>query len=170
MKVRKSQVAAHALMYILTAVLVVVILVYGYNAVVGFRNSAEQLRMVKFRNDVANAVKNIYFESGTVQIQEISVPAKFDEVCFLETQDLKNPPNYGTLSIDALMDDAITDFANHKSKQNIFLRDGTGIMKDTFHIEEKISVENDLICIRTQNGAIKIRLEGKGNHARISGP
>lgn len=188
MRHTKSQVSAHVFIYILTAVLIGVIFLYGFNAINQFRSRAETIREIQFEQGIEKAVKDIYFEFGKVKSVDIKVPAKYDEVCFVESFEDPTVDPYtftGTgFTMDAIMDDRITenlegdsgDAIDKKLWHKVFMR-RDGLTVDSFVIEEDISVDGnpdptadlDVLCVSALNGEIQLRLEGKGNHAIIMG-
>lgn len=165
----KSQITGHVFIYILTAALVSIIFIYGYNTVLQLREKAEQLSFLRFHKEISESIKSIYFEKGSVNIKIFDVPPKYDEVCFLNTFDASTEMQ--NIDTDPIMIDTI----NSKLQKNIFLRTKK-ITKEFNHIEEKISAYAidtnlkktiDILCILSINGKIKLRLEGMGDHVKI---
>ena len=154
---RKSQLYSQIFIYILTIVLVSFILVYGYNSIQSFKQRAEQVSCLKFRNDLVNAVETISSEFGSVIRKDLQVCNSYPEVCFVESFESPALPN----NIDPIIKDSILS----NTGRNVFLVRDTA--KESFYAG-KISVEPDLLCIKTVSGKVSLRLEGNGNHVLIS--
>ena len=160
---KKAQ-TEHIFIYVMTGVLVSLIFIYGYKAITDFRQKTEDIGFIKFRNEIVNAIKNIYSEYSTVEIRGFDVPQTYNEVCFVET---KNTPLPATTNYKyKIIEDSITSGEN----KNVFLISNR-VVKKSFYIEEKISVGNTqgspILCIDSINSKIKLRLEGKGDYALI---
>ncbi len=69
--------------YIVVALTFAVIMFFGYKSVSGFLLNAEEVQVVQFKNDLESAVKKIYTEPGTVRVERYSLPAKFQQICFV---------------------------------------------------------------------------------------
>ena len=153
----KSQSYSQVFIYILTIVLVSFILVYGYNSVQSFKQRAEQVSCLKFKNDLTNAVETISSEFGSIIRKDLQVCNAYSKVCFVESFESPVLPN----NIDPIIKDSILS----NTGKNVFLVENTA--KESFYAG-KISVEPDLLCINAVNGRVSLRLEGKGNHVLIS--
>jgi hypothetical protein len=133
------------------------ILIYGYNSVQSFKQRAEQVSCLKFKNDLANAVETISSEFGSVIRKDLQVCNSYPKVCFVESFESPALPD----NIDPIIKDSILS----NTGRNVFLVRDTA--KESFYAG-KISVEPDLLCIKTVSGKVSLRLEGKGNHVLIS--
>ena len=160
---RKSQLYGQIFIYVLTIVLVSFILVYGYNAIQNFRDRAEKVSCLKFKNDLSNAVKIISSDFGSVKRKDIDLCAGYTQVCFVETFDEFNRqnPQGNIIPIDPIVKDNILS----NTGRNVFLIQD--LAKDSFYIGN-ISIEPDVLCVKVLNNKISLRLEGKGDHASIS--
>ena len=81
---KKSMTAGLVFIYILTAIIVSVIFIYGYATISNFQERTEDISFVKFQNDINKQVKEAYFNFGTERIREFSLPSKFSEACFVD--------------------------------------------------------------------------------------
>ena len=153
----KSQSYSQIFIYILTIVLVSFILVYGYNSVQSFKQRAEQVSCLKFKNDLANAVEMISSEFGSVIRKYLQACNSYSKVCFVE--------NFESPVLPSNIDPIIKDSVLSNTGKNVFLVENTA--KESFYAG-KISVEPDLLCVKAIDGKVSLRLEGKGNHVLIS--
>ena len=153
----KAQIYGQIFIYILTIILISFILFYGYNAVQNFKKRAEQVCLLKFKNDIVNAVESISSDFGSVKRKDLELCAGYTQVCFVETfESPVLPGNTDPIIIDSILSN---------TGKNTFLVEK--IAKESF-FAGKISVEPDVLSINSINSKISITLEGKGNHAFIS--
>lgn len=154
---QKAQIYGQIFIYILTIVLVSFILVYGYNAVQNFKKRADQVACLKFKNDLSNAVESASSDFGSVKIKEFQLCPPYTKVCFVEAYESPNLPS----STDPVIKDSILS----NTGRNVFLVED--IAKDSFYAG-KISVEPDVLCIKSSSNKIRLKLEGRGNHVLLS--
>ena len=153
----RAQIYSQIFIYILTIILISFILIYGYNAVRNFKDRAEQVACLKFKNDLSNAVESISSDFGSVKRKDLQLCSGYSQVCFVETMESPILPN----DADPIIKDSILS----NTGKNVFLVEK--IAKESFYVG-KISVEPDLLCIKVINSKISIKLEGRGNHAFLS--
>jgi len=153
----RAQLYSQIFIYILTIILISFILFYGYNAVQNFKKRAEQVCMLKFKNDLINAVESISSDFGSIKRKDLELCASYAQVCFVETLESPALPN----NVDPIIKDSILS----NTGKNVFLVEK--IAKESFYAG-KISVEPDVLCIKAANNKISIKLEGKGNHVFLS--
>lgn len=152
-----AQLYSQIFIYILTIVLVSFILVYGYTAVKNFKERADQVSCLKFKNDMQNAIASVSSDFGTVKRKDLSICGKYTKACFVESFTEPDIP-YET-------DPIIMDSVRSGSGKNVFLIEN--IAKESFYAGN-ISVEPDVLCVKAAGGKISLRLEGKGNHVILS--
>lgn len=154
---KKSQIQSQIFIYVLAMVLVSMILVFGYKAINNFRDRAEKVACLKLKNDLTNAVEGIIGDYGTVKKKQFDMCSNYNQICFVESQGEVNLPN----NVDPIIKDSVLD----KTGNNVFLVDK--IAEETYNIG-KISVDPDVLCIKTRDGKVMLKLEGKGNFVIIS--
>jgi len=144
------------------------ILVYGYNAISGFREKSEQIAYIKFKTDLVSAVKRISPDYGTLKREEFFIGGDYTEVCFVKNHDVTD----STQIADSLISGGygiIADSVSGGADKNVFLFAGT--LQESFDAGT-IDIDNDAadyyICIDTINGKARIELLGQGDHTRIS--
>ncbi len=154
----KAQLIGQVFIYVITIVLVAFILVYGYKAITTFKEKAEQVSFIQFKNDMQNTVEVLSLDFGSVKIKEFTVPDDIDNVCFV-----KNFPSMPTLSNTKYP--IIEDSVNSGVDKNVFLV-GKGV-EESFNAG-KISIDGNFLCVSALGDIIKLRMEGKGDHTLIS--
>ena len=163
MKNTKSQIYGQVFIYILTILLVSFILIYGYNAMQDFKDRAEQVSCLKFKEDLKSSIVSILSDFGSVKRKDFRVCNNYKEVCFVETYgfDIVFDADFDYSGIDPIIVDNIIS----KTGKNTFLVDN--VAKELFYIGN-ISVDPDVFCINSKNSQISLRLEGVGNHVILS--
>ena len=156
---KRSQLYSQIFIYILTIILISMILVYGYNAIQNFKERAEHVACLKFRNDLKSSVESISSDFGTVKRKELQLCLSYTKVCFVET--FNNFNKDAPLTDDPIIKDSIIS----DTGKNTFLIED--IAKESFYVGN-ISVDPDVLCIDAINNKISLKLEGKGNHVLLS--
>lgn len=157
---KKSQLYGQVFIYVLTIVLVSFILVYGYNTIQNFRQRTEQVACLKFQNDLRNSIEGIISDFESVKRKELQLCSDYNQVCFVETfeQFDRDNPQANINNLDPILKNSIAS----GSDRNVFLIGGNSFYAGN------MSVEKDVLCIKSKNGKISLRLEGKGDHVLIS--
>ncbi len=162
---KKGQVIGQVFVYILAVILTVLILTYGYKAIVSFRVRSDQVSIITFKNDLKGAVETITSDFGSTKIISLSFPPNFRKVCFVKT--IKEDGIPETLSDTGYP--IIEDSVNDGAEKNVFLVEN--IAKESFYVG-KIDVLNpdkpNLLCVKSVGGRIRIKLTGMGDHTEIS--
>lgn len=157
MKTQKSQIYGQIFIYILTLVLISFILVYGYNSIQIFKDRADKVSCLKLKNDLSNAVEGMISDFGSVKIKEFQLCAGYTSICLVESFESPAIPD----NTDPIIKDSILSGTG----KNVFLLEDAA--KESFYAG-KISVEPDVLCIKTSNNKIRLKLEGRGNRVLLS--
>ena len=165
---KQSQIYSQIFIYILALVLTSIILIYGYNAIQNFNKRANQVCFLKFKNDLSNSIESITSDYGSVKKKDLQLCSGYNKVCFVETfTQLTSRENPTPADIDPIIKDSIKD----NIQKNVFLVEKAA--KESFYAGnisvKSLSNDPDVLCITSKNNQISLRLEGKGNHVRISG-
>lgn len=162
---RKSHMAQiqMAPLYILGGIIVVLIFIFGYQAISGFKKQEAQLTSFSMTAKLKNDIKAISSEFGTVKRIDYGVPNDISQVCI---SDKKNFPlacdEQCTGSTNKIADAFIKDNQN----KNIFFF-GTSTIKGTDYID-KVSIGCcEFACFKNTNNKITLMMEGLGDKALI---
>jgi len=153
----KSQVG-QIFIYVITIVLVGFLLFYGYSAISGFKDKADQVSYIQFKNSLQNTAEVISLDYGSVKVKDFILPDGIVKLCIV-----KNFPELPTLSNTNYP--IIEDSVNSKVNKNVFLIGDN--LEDSFNVE-KIFLEDDMKCLDVISGKLKLKLEGRGDHTIIS--
>lgn len=159
---RKSQIYSHIFVYILTIILVSFILVYGYRVINEWRYRVEKIACIKLQNDLQSTIKSVTSEYGKIKKEDIELCFEYDEICFVESFEAIDIDN---LQTDDTIDPIIKDSILSSTGKNVFLV--KSIAKESFY-GGNISVNPDVLCIKTLNKRVSLRIEGFGNHVVLS--
>ena len=155
---RKGQIQGQVFIYILTLIITAGILLYGYNAIKGLNENAEQVEFIQFKDDLEKDFKTISSDYGSVKTKTYSVPSKVKEICFYR---IGNGPVHPSLPED--INPWIADSINDETGNNVFLVMGNAIEPMKL---SKIRMDDDdipLLCIPISSSRLKLRLEGLGD-------
>jgi hypothetical protein len=173
--------AQQVFLYIMAAVVLAVIFLFGYNAINGFIEKGERVTFISFQTDLQEAVRGLSSRYGSVIVYNnnnpFAVPAQYKKVCFV---DLDTDPNSGgcdelsPLACDAwetahASRSAGGDWAAwDAAEENVFLEPVGLLPIKVFHIKINPGEGGKYICIDTTDGQLDVRLEGRGDHTLIS--
>lgn len=154
---RKSQIMGQVFIFILAAAIFILILTYGYRAISGFGKRSEQVALVEFQTELEGAVKSIGLDYGSVKKVDLTLPAKYTEICFV---DLDKEPSPEFESMHPRMYESWLG-----GTQNVFLTpmEDTPINAGDIYVGEK-----GFLCLPIAGGKITLRLEGLGDRAGIT--
>ncbi|MBU0615520.1 MAG: hypothetical protein KJ601_05480, partial [Nanoarchaeota archaeon] len=154
---KKGQFQSQAFIYILGALIFVMILLYGYNAITGLNKQQGQAKEIELKTNLENTITALSSDYGSIKTKTFSVPSRYDELCFTSTTFRDElPPAF--VSKYPIIADAV------ETGDNAFL---IGKDFDAFQVE-KLNLPNMVVCVPVVDGQIKLRIEGKGNSALIS--
>ena len=138
------------------------IFLYGYKAITNLTVRTEEISLIRFETQLQTQIRSIATDFGSVKKLELYVPSNHQQVCFVDFK--KSPELFGLCQLNhpdynPIVCDAWTD-----QTENVFL-----IPPSPKSIKvPSIDVDDGYLCLRTVNGRIVIRLEGKGKSALIS--
>ncbi|MEA2037000.1 MAG: hypothetical protein U9O94_05800 [Nanoarchaeota archaeon] len=170
MRSKKGMAAQHVLVYIITILVFSFILVYGYNAIKGFKDKSEQISYIKFKTDLTSTIKRVSPDYGTVKEAEFFIGGEYQKVCFVKNYAVTDRnaladhiENLGTADNNPIIADSIRSGVD----KNVFLFAGESL-QESFDIG-KIDIDTTgYLCIDISKGKAKIKFEGMGDHTIIS--
>jgi len=165
MILKRGQISAQIFIYIIAIILFSLILVYGYNAIRGFKDKSEQVAYIKFKTDLTSAVKRISSDYGTLKREELFIGGEFSKVCFVQSY----KPESNSNLLGNIGDFLIKDSVEAGVEKDVFLF--TTRLQDSFYVG-KINVTgvtgDGYLCIPFIAGRARVQFEGKGDHTFIS--
>ncbi|HLC61482.1 MAG TPA: hypothetical protein VJI52_00510 [Candidatus Nanoarchaeia archaeon] len=179
---RQSQLYGQVFIYILTILLISFILIYGYNAISGFKGRTEQIVSLKLQEELKNSVQSITPDFGSAVKKEIDIGSA-SEICFVENFQYccnraspVGKDSSGSIIVDPIIKDSIKSNdgnLDHSSDKNVFLIGKSasspfniGYIKLDESTDPGIHI--NVLCMKPLNGKVTLKLEGKGDHALVS--
>mgnify|MGYP005844233273 CR=1 FL=1 len=89
----KSQLIGQIVVFIIAAVVLILILLFGYRAIRGLIERQEMLALAEFKSDFTSKIEEMRLRYGSVDQFVVALPAKFRELCIVDsnlTLDLSN--------------------------------------------------------------------------------
>jgi hypothetical protein len=159
-RTKKAQIIGQVFIFILAAAIFIMILLYGYKAIVGFSQRSEQVALIDMKMTLESGVEEISLDYGSVKKLELGIPTKYSEICFVDLS-VEEPP-LEFMEEHPLMYDAWISGA-----QNVFLAP----MAETPINIGKIKISDrypGYLCLPIKSGKVTLRLEGLGDSTEIS--
>jgi len=168
-KSKKAQIAGQVFIYILAVVIAALVIIYGYNAIKGFIDKQRQIEIIQFKTDIQSAVRTVSTDYGSVKKFEHAIPG--EAICILDINYQGNRDS--TCLCDKTIcsedeiwqyDPIICDSWQSTKDQNIFIIPQI----ETPILASPLKVDNGYLCLKAPKNQITLRIEGFGNHAKIS--
>ena len=160
---KKYQISTQIFIYVIAIIMFSFILLYGYNAIRGFKERSEEITYIKFKTNLISTVKRISPDYGTLKREEFFIGGEYSKVCFV--QSYKQEENRPAI-ITRISDNVVKDSVESRDTSNAFLfKDNS--LEPSLEIG-KINVSGGYLCIPVINGKVRIEFEGKGDNTLIS--
>ena len=156
---KKAQSHGLVVVYLLTAVIVFLILAFGYTTILEFKNRGISGKLSELKVQIETEITVITSQYGSIKYKVFSSPILLKKVCFVETT--AYPIDY--IGSHPLIEDSVKSGA----KENAFFI-GKGIFESTYVGDIIIDDESNIGCVNVNNNEIGIHFEGRGNSAVIS--
>ena len=164
---RNSQIQTQVFVYILAMVVVTLILLYGYNAIKGFREKSGEMEMLELENSLKSEISSVGADYGNIAKGEFTLPAEYKAICFVDNfrltkgQQVSCTGNTIDSKTTLIINDAVKD-----GTANIFLvPDGSNNFKIGNIV---VDGSGGCICIQKTGMQVLVRMEGQGNGVKIS--
>jgi len=166
MFLKKSQVSVQVFVYVIAIILFSLILLYGYNAIRGFKEKSEQISYIKFKTDLISTVDRISSDYGTLKREVFFIGGEYTRVCFVQSYNLDETNEPDVLGrIRGEGDEIVYDSVQSEVDKNVFLF--TSTLQESLDVGD-INVSRGYDCIPVINGKAKIEFLGQGDHVLIS--
>jgi len=164
---KKGQVIGQVFIYIITALIIGVVLLFGIRAIMHLMDTAEQARISTFQKDFVNRLKSDY-EYEKVDDRAIRVPGDFSELCFIELDSSvmlcgQQPMGLPYSIIENSWKDCV--------QQNIFMvrkNDIRMMYVPELKVYDKTAPTNKYLCVKPQGGTItSLIFRGRGSGVTV---
>tara|TARA_Y100000310_G_C20659642_1_gene803990 strand:+ start:1841 stop:2290 length:450 start_codon:yes stop_codon:yes gene_type:complete len=133
-------------LFILIALIIGLVVLFGYKAVSKATIGAEDIAMTTFINDIEQDVNSVRRLRGSTRVFTYRVPGETSQVCFVTDPGASSRPSIGSFT---------------GTKDNFFLLEGQGLIVQSTALGP-IEVAGNELCIPIL-GKIKVKLTGKGD-------
>ena len=162
----KGQLQSQLFVYIMVIVVASGILIFGYNAVQGFKSDADNVLYLKFETTMKNDFKSLSF--GAEQQKTYDLPGAVEEVCFKAN--------------DAVYADVVADDPKKVLIASAIGADGKGTANNVFiypkgdkafatgtslDLDPTAADTIKFKCFDVNSGVLKIRLKGQGKSVLV---
>lgn len=185
-KNRKAEVASQIFVYIIALVVVGMVIVFGYKAVKSFASRSDEVALIKFKTEVENTFKQVSSNFNTIKVEDFDIPSGYDEICIVN---LNAHQSISDFTEDEFKNYNPILFEGVQEKKNLFLVNG--IYLEPFYVG-KVALDIDmqtsgndpaacngdgkensqdtgyLMCIKSKNTKVKMKLKGKGDKVFVS--
>jgi type II secretory pathway pseudopilin PulG len=165
---KRAQNPGQIFIYVLTVVIIGVIFLFGYQSIMRFKDTSDQITEVQFQKKLEGQITSLTSEYGTYKTVPLLLSGDYKEVCFVR--------NYENIGLDPnefnnypLIKDAVHPVAS-ATGDNIFLLMNNQQIGESFQIGQIAFKESTeyLHCTNVTERRIQIGIEGRGNHVIIS--
>ena len=161
-KIRKSQISGTVFVYLFSAIVIALILIFGYRSIIGTKEKIEQTELAILKNKVISDIGTIMTDFGSSKTVSYSIPSQ-TELCIFDLSKKEGifenlPANFNPLIIDSIRNDI---------KKNAFVW-GNEIFEPFYAGEIEIK-EPYFYCIKPIAGKVSFVIEGLGNRTLILG-
>lgn len=108
---KRGVIEGQMFLYVLTIVILVLVLIFGYRMIVNFQERSEDLKLIKFKQDLQATIEGVTF--GTKKIRTFDLPSGYKEFWLVDLVTLGNCPT----EVPPLIQDSVSS----GSPENAFL-------------------------------------------------
>lgn len=162
---KKAMGIQQVFVFIVSAIVLAMIIIFGYSAITDFLEKGEQVEFFQFKSSLESSISKIYSEYGAVRQQDYSLPMRYEQICFVD--------------LDAEYDSALCDFnavacdvweTAYDSQmgydgvdENVFLKPSAEVAIKV----RKLEIDGGFLCLPIEGGSFSLRLEGRGSKALV---
>jgi len=164
---KRGAVEGQLVVYVLAVTVIILVFIYGYNAIRDFDEKTDKISLIQFERDLQTAIDSVSADFGSSIVRELELPDLNDQLCFAEL----GVANSNYMGADYPI---ISNSIGSGAMMNIFIRK-KGQTEHMFYIKEVDVTETGhdkpgFICFNDTAGRLKIRFEGLGNRTEIKRP
>lgn len=164
--IKSGQMVGQIFIYIVALIVMALIFVYGYNAVSSILKRGEQVLFIQMKTEIESAVDDVSSDFGRVDKKTLSIPGKYNRVCFVDLE--KDAPSSQPPTLE--LPPIVYDSWQSKAEKNMFLIYGSSINPLYIgDIQIGDATDPGYLCINAPYGKITIWLEGvEGGRVKLS--
>jgi len=154
----KKSVIQQSFIYITVAIIVGVILIFGFVNIKKVSNKASKTELFNLENAIISDIELLSSEFGSIQTNQYRVPAGVTELCFV---DLDQSISAGLLFRHPIIVEGIEE------KRNLFVFDENTLLSTAKVSKLKVGGPG-YVCYRSQKSKVPVTFKGAGDHVEIS--
>lgn len=150
----KSQISSQIFVYILAAVIIGLVVIFGYKAVKTIITTTSRTNIEEFKTEFADKIKAVSMQEGKVTSFELTLDKEYDQICFVDSRE------NGVFNIDSgiIQNYWIKKSVQENASPNVFLLENGEIM-DAFYVDF-LNVREDFKCFENK-GVVWLKGQGK---------
>ncbi len=156
----KSQIIGNAFVYLFSAIVIAMILIFGYKYVYSTKETIKQTELQLLKNDILSDVKSMSSDYGSSKKVSYKIP-KNAELCIFDLERREEILSNEKINSYPLIKDSIAG----NVKKNAFLISAS-IFEPIYAGEIEIS-EPYFYCFKPAGGKISFVIEGLGNRTLV---
>ena len=153
---RRAEIQSNIFLYIAGAILVVLLLIFGFKAIMGLWGKERLATVIGLAANLETAVDAVSEDFGSSRDANLRVPDNVDTVCFVDL----NHSDYIAKTHLASSYPEINQSVMAGARENMFLI-AQGKVTDSRHIGELCFGRPYYRCIETPNGILRMLIEGR---------
>ena len=157
----KSQVIGNVFVYLFSAVVIAMILIFGYKHIYSTKETFKQTELQLLKNDIVSDIKSMASDYGSSREVSYKIPESA-ELCLFDLEKIGEILNNEKMSLYPLINDSL----GSNVKKNAFLISAS-IFEPLYAGEIEIN-EPYFYCFKSAGGKVSFVIEGLGNRTRIS--
>ncbi|MBI2522804.1 hypothetical protein HYW19_00270 [Candidatus Woesearchaeota archaeon] len=157
---KRSQISGTVFVYIFSAIIIAVILIFGYKSIIKTKEKVEQTELAILKNEIISDIDGMKTDFGSSKKVSYSIPPQ-TQLCLFDLEKKEDifenlPQGFNPLIIDSIRSNV---------RKNAFVW-GNEIF-EPFYLEIEIN-EPYFYCLEPVAGKVSFVIEGLGNRTLIS--
>ena len=164
---KKGQGIGQVFVFIVAGLTFAFVMIFGYKAISDFLEKGESVEFLQFKNEIESSVKQIASEYGSMRKTSYFLPAKYEQICFLNLDaeyDAQSSFCEDNFIACDIWETASNEGGYNGADENVFLTPPAPIAIKV----HKIELDQDFLCVDITGGSFEVRLEGKGSRTKIT--
>lgn len=164
---KKGQGIGQVFVFIVAGLTFAFVMIFGYNAITDFLEKGETVEFLQFKNELETDVRQIASEYGAVRQTAFYLPARYEEVCFVNLDasfDAQSPLCAKNPIACDVWETAFTEGGYSAADENVFLTPAAPVSIKVY----KIEMDEPFLCLPIARGHFTARLEGLGSRTHLS--
>jgi len=157
---KRGQMGGTVFVYMLSAIIIALILIFGYRSIVGTQESIEQTELALFKNKIISDIGAMRTDFGSSKTVSYSIPSQ-TQLCIFDLGKKEEifenlPVNFNILIIDSIR-------SNIRKNAFVF-----GSIFESYYVGDIEINEPFFKCFEPSAGKVSFVIEGLGNRTLIA--